>query len=65
MNLVPLLVPAGNDTEVQFNDSQLFAGDSTFTFNKTTKVLTTSALEVTNDANVGGTITATRLLIGS
>ena len=36
MKLLPLLVPAGVDTSVQFNDSQLFAGKSTFTFSKAT-----------------------------
>ena len=36
MKLFPLLVPAGVDTSVQFNDSQLFAGKSTFTFSKAT-----------------------------
>lgn len=64
MKLFPLLVPAGNDTEVQFNDSGLFAGDATFTFNKGTKVLSAQELEVTNDANVGATCTVKRLLAG-
>lgn len=50
MKLVPLLVPAGNDTEVQFNDGGLFGGDASLTFNKTTKALI-----------VGGDITATGL----
>ena len=32
--------PGGLDTQVQFNDSGIFGGDSSFTFNKTTNVLT-------------------------
>lgn len=32
--------PAGNDTEVQFNDGGSFAGDTGFTFNKSTDTLT-------------------------
>ena len=70
MQLSPLLTPAGNDTEVQYNDSQLFAGDSTFTFNKTTKLLSAQDLTLSNDliavdATLSGTLTAIRLLIGS
>lgn len=42
MNLFPLLVPPGNDTEVIYNDGGLFGADSTFTFNNSTKVLTTT-----------------------
>ena len=34
----------GSTTEVQFNDSGALAGDSTFTFNKTSNVLTVSKL---------------------
>ena len=64
MKLVPLLVPAGNDTEVQVNDGGLFGADSTLTFNKGTKVLAAQELEVTNDANVGATCTVKRLLAG-
>ncbi len=45
MKLSPLLVPPGNDTEVPFNDGGIFGSDSTFNFNKTTKVL--SATEAT------------------
>ncbi len=32
----PLLVPAGNDTEVQFNDGGIFGADSLFTYNSGT-----------------------------
>ena len=64
MDLKPLLVPAGSDTEVQFNDGGIFGADSTLNFNKTTKTLTAQELEVTNDANVGATCTVKRLLAG-
>ena len=54
--------PGGNNTEVQINDGGSFGGDSTFTFNKTTNVLSvptitasvgirTEALDVTSSAN--------------
>ena len=48
MNIYPLLVPAGNDTEVQFNDNGLFAGDSTFTFTKGTKNVDMQRLTLTD-----------------
>ncbi|KKN75802.1 hypothetical protein LCGC14_0376780 [marine sediment metagenome] len=64
MDLKPLLVPAGSDTEVQLNDGGIFGADATFNFNKTTKTLTAQELEVTNDANVGATCTVKRLLAG-
>jgi hypothetical protein len=46
MELFPLLVPAGSDTEVQFNDGNLFGADSTFTFNKATDTLTAGGMTV-------------------
>ena len=70
MRMIPLLVPAGSDTEVQYNNGGLFGGDATMTFNDTTKVLTAQELAVTNDANIGGdatvvaTCTVKRLLAG-
>ena len=33
-------IPGGNDTYVQFNDAGAFGGDSTFTWNNTSKLLT-------------------------
>jgi hypothetical protein len=51
----------GDDTEVQYNDEGALAGDSTLTFNKTTKLLTaqhvglpTCESETTGVINVGG-----------
>ena len=38
-NLAGVGTPGGNDTEVQFNDSDSFGGDSSFTWNKTTNTL--------------------------
>lgn len=40
--------PGGLDTEIQFNDSGSFGGDSGLTYNKTTNTLTV------DNANVGG-----------
>ncbi len=39
--------PGGNTTEVQFNDGGAFAGDPTFVFNKTSKVLSASSVSTT------------------
>lgn len=38
-------VPAGADTQVQFNDAGAFGADSTFTFNKTTDLLRVNNLQ--------------------
>jgi hypothetical protein len=49
--------PAGNDTEVQFNDNGVFGADPSFTFNKATGILMATTAGITNflDA-VGGTL---------
>jgi hypothetical protein len=41
----------GSDTQVQFNDSGAFAGDATFTFNKTTKDLSIGGQLLSKSAN--------------
>ena len=64
MDLKPLLVPAGSDTEVQYNDAGVFGGDTTFAFNKTTKVVSAQEIDVSGDATVGATCTVKRLLAG-
>jgi len=48
----------GSDTQVQFNDGGINGGDSTFTFNKTTNVLSVAAITTTGNATVGGIIEA-------
>jgi hypothetical protein len=53
MELFPLLVPAGSDTEVQFNDGNLFGADSTFTFNDTTKIVDMDGLTITGTTAIG------------
>lgn len=53
MNLYPLLVPAGSDGQIQYNDGNLFGGDSTFTFNKTTKVVDMDGLTITGTIATG------------
>ena len=46
--------PGGSTTQVQFNDSGAFGGDSTFTFNKTTDTLSLANLSYTGTLT-GGT----------
>jgi hypothetical protein len=51
---VPLTVsPGGIDTQVQFNDAGALAGDTEFTYNKTTDTLTVGNASVTTDVTVG------------
>lgn len=53
--------PGGSDTQVQFNDSSTFGGDSGFTYNKTTDTATIGNLVLTNDLPIaqGGTAAST------
>ena len=52
--------PGGADTQVQFNDSSAFGGDSDFTYNKTTNTLTVVNLTATNITTTGsGSTTVT------
>ncbi len=44
--------PGGSDTQVQFNDSSAFGGDSGLTFNKTTNALTVGGATVTTSAPI-------------
>lgn len=48
--------PGGSNTQVQFNDSSSFGGDSTFTFNKDTNVLTVETITATNYNNLPSNI---------
>ena len=50
MKLLPLLVPAGSDSQVQYNNGGLFGGDATLTFNDVTKALISTG---TIDASAG------------
>lgn len=61
---------AGSDTQVQFNDGGALAGDTGFTFNKTTDTLTVGNTEVIGKANatqftVGTTFTANSTLVNA
>lgn len=40
--------PGGSTTQVQYNDGGSFAGDSTFTFNKTTKALSATSITLSS-----------------
>jgi hypothetical protein len=53
--------PGGSDTQVQFNDSGSFGGDSDFTWNKTTNTLTINTINIGRGANN----IATNVLIGT
>ena len=44
------IVPGGSNTQIQFNDSSVFGGDSGLTFNKTTNLLTVTG---TSSAGAG------------
>ena len=48
---------AGANTQVQFNNSNAFAGDSTFTFNSATNTLTFETGSVTGDLDIQGNTT--------
>lgn len=50
--------PGGLDTEVQFNDTGSFGGDSGFTFNKTSKVITVTGGVVSGGINLTPTLAA-------
>jgi len=52
-------VPAGSDTQVQFNDGGVFAGDAGLVFNKTTNALTTTGLLTAAGATLSSTLTMT------
>ena len=47
--------PGGSNTQIQFNDSNTFGGDSTFTFNKVTNTLSVPALSGSLTRLVDGT----------
>ena len=51
-----LTLPAGSDTEIQFNDSGLFGSSGTFTYDKATDLLTVSSITLTNITWGDGTI---------
>ena len=51
-------IPGGNNTEVQFNDIGEFGGNSNFTFNKTTGVLTVTGNIAGGNINAGNLLTA-------
>ena len=59
-------VPGGSNTQIQFNDSSVFGGDSDFTWNKTTNSLglaschidATTELQFHTNGNLGLTITS-------
>ncbi len=50
VSLLPSAIqPGGNDTEVQFNNSDVFAGSDTFTWNNGTGVLTVNEINIPTD----------------
>ena len=57
--------PGGSNTQVQFNDSGAFGGDSTFTFNKTTDTLTVANIGATGNVTLGDANTDTLTINGT
>jgi hypothetical protein len=54
------IAPGGSDQQVQFNNSNTFGGDSTFTFNNSTKMLSAQNVTLAGDIAVnGGDVTTT------
>ena len=51
--------PGGANTQVQFNDDGEFGGNSTFTFDKTTTLLTVNNFAATSTANLGSNANVT------
>jgi len=49
--------PGGSNTNIQFNDAGLFGGDTSFTFDQTTELVTVENLLVNNTTQVGSTLT--------
>ena len=54
--------PGGANTQVQFNDANSFAGNTGFTFDKTTGVFSAPSLSVTGNANTGNLDTTTAII---
>ena len=53
VNASDLAIVAGNDTEIIYNNGGVYGGDSTHTFNDSTKVVSMTGLVVTNAAVFG------------
>jgi hypothetical protein len=53
MILYPITIPGGSDTQVQYNNGGIFGGDSTFTFNDSTKMITGSGLTLNGSQTYG------------
>ena len=51
--------PGGSNTQVQYNDDGAFGGDSTFTFDETTTLLTVNNFAATSTANLGSNANVT------
>lgn len=51
----PSTSPSGNNTEIQFNDSGVFGGDSALTYNKATTTLTTTSLVLNGNLTFNAT----------
>ena len=62
--VLPSSRPGGANTQLQFNDSNSFAGSTLLTFDKTSNVLTVPNINVSNVANLGA-IANIRILGGT
>ena len=54
----------GSDTQVQFNDSDVIAGDSGFTFNKTTNAVTVTGNITGGNLTTAGSLVVNEITIG-
>jgi len=52
-------VPGGSNTQIQYNDTGAFGGNSAFTFNEITGVVTTPNLSINGQVNLTGNIIPT------
>jgi hypothetical protein len=51
--------PGGSNTQIQFNDDELFGGDVNFTYNKTTDTMSVVNVNVAGEANLGSVANVT------
>jgi hypothetical protein len=57
--------PGGNDTYVQFNDSNTFGGNAGLTYNKTTQVLSAASITTSGTINIDDTTSSTDTTTGA
>lgn len=53
MEIYPITIPGGSDGYIQYNNGGIFGGDSTFTLNDSTKMVTASGLTLNGSQTYG------------